>query len=113
MRITGTPGANTSAVERVVEVAPSESSAAPAAASSAPAGMQSAVLQPALAALREMPDIDHAKVASLRDALERGEVRFDAKRLAGLIERFHGGRHERARPFRSPHAERAARRAVQ
>lgn len=54
--------------------------------------LQSAVLQPALAALREMPEIDHAKVAELRDALAKGELPFDAGKLAGLIERFHGGR---------------------
>ena len=57
----------------------------------APAPLQSAVLQPALAALRALPDIDHERVAALRDALARGELPFDAARLAGLIERFHGG----------------------
>jgi negative regulator of flagellin synthesis FlgM len=39
-----------------------------------------------------MPEIDSARVAAVRDALARGEIRFDAQRLAGLIERFHGGR---------------------
>lgn len=63
----------------------------PAAAAPAPAPLQSAVLQPALAALRALPDIDHERVAALRDALARGELPFDAARLAGLIERFHGG----------------------
>jgi negative regulator of flagellin synthesis FlgM len=37
-----------------------------------------------------MPDIDHAKVAALRDALAKGELPFDANKLAGLIQRFHG-----------------------
>jgi negative regulator of flagellin synthesis FlgM len=51
--------------------------------------LQSAVMQPAIEALREMPDIDQAKVAALRDALAKGEIPFNASRLAGLIERFH------------------------
>lgn len=58
----------------------------------APPILQSAVLQPALAALRDMPDIDLATVKTLSDALARGEVPFDAGRLAGLIERYHGKR---------------------
>lgn len=65
--------------------------AAPDSAAPAPEPLQSAVLQPALAALRALPDIDHERVAHLRDALARGELPFDAARLAGLIERFHGG----------------------
>ena len=74
MRIsTGTGTIDTSAVQRV-----SEAEAAPAAgaAAAAPAALQSAVLQPALAALR--------------DALAKGELPFDANKLAGLIQRFHG-----------------------
>ncbi|KIA81548.1 flagellar biosynthesis anti-sigma factor FlgM [Chromobacterium amazonense] len=42
--------------------------------------------------LRAMPEIDQAKVDAVRAALARGEVRFDPQRLAGLIERYHGGR---------------------
>lgn len=56
------------------------------------AALQSEVLQPAMAALREMPEIDHERVAELRDLLARGELPFDAGRLAGLIQRFHGGK---------------------
>jgi len=63
-----------------------------AAAGEAAPALQSAVLQPALAALRDMPDIDQAKVEALRDALARGDVPFNAGRLAGLIERYHGNR---------------------
>jgi negative regulator of flagellin synthesis FlgM len=48
------------------------------------------VLQPAQAALRALPDFDAARVAELRDALAKGELPFDAGRLAGLIQRFHG-----------------------
>lgn len=97
MRISaGTGSIGATAVNRPEETAASEAvsgnsstvSAAPAAAADAP--LQSAVLQPALAAMREMPDIDHAKVAALRDALAKGEMPFNASKLAGLIQRFHG-----------------------
>ena len=56
------------------------------------AALQSAVLQPAAEALAAMPDFDAARVAELRDALARGELPFDAGRLAGLIQKFHAGR---------------------
>ena len=62
-------------------------------ASAAPkAALQSEVLQPALAALRDLPEIDSERVAELRDLLAKGELPFDAGRLAGLIQRFHGGK---------------------
>lgn len=77
------------AVQRVAEPAAAEAAPAPAA-PAAPAGLQSAVLQPALAAMKDMPEIDHDKVAQLRDALAKGELPFDANKLAGLIQRFHG-----------------------
>lgn len=57
----------------------------------APSERQSAVLESAQAALHGLPEIDEAKVAALRDALARGEVRFDAGKLAGLIQRYHSG----------------------
>ena len=60
-------------------------------AADAPAQRQSAVMESAQAALRELPEIDEAKVAALREALARGEVRFDADKLAGLIQRYHSG----------------------
>lgn len=50
----------------------------------------SAVLKPAMDALQQAPEVDQARVEALRDALAKGELKFDAKRLAGLIERFHG-----------------------
>jgi len=66
--------------------------AAPAAAPSVVANeaLESAVLQPAQGALKALPDFDAARVAELRDALSKGELPFDAGRLAGLIQRFHG-----------------------
>lgn len=65
---------------------------APVTAPTTPTALQSAVMQPALAALRAMPEIDHAKVQALRDALAKGELPFDPAKLAGLIERFHGSK---------------------
>ena len=67
----------------------SAAAAAPAAAPPSPA--TGGTLAPARAALAALPDIDEAKVAFLRDALARGEIQFDAQRLAGLVQRFHGG----------------------
>lgn len=61
------------------------------AAEAAPAALQSGVLGPAMEALREMPAIDEARVAQLREAYQRGELRFDAGKLAALIQRYHGG----------------------
>ena len=55
------------------------------------AALQSDVLKPAADALSALPDFDAARVAELRDALSKGELSFDASRLAGLIQRFHGG----------------------
>ena len=52
--------------------------------------MQSATLTPAMQALAALPEIDQAKVAAIRDALAKGEIRFDAGKLAGLINRYHG-----------------------
>jgi negative regulator of flagellin synthesis FlgM len=64
--------------------------AAPAAAPAGTDALESAVLQPAQKALGTLPDFDAARVAELRDALAKGELPFDAGRLAGLIQRFHG-----------------------
>lgn len=72
-------------VDNAGEVTPGSSEAG------GPGELQSVVLQPAIAALRAMPDIDHERVAELRDALAKGELPFDAGKLAGLIQRFHGG----------------------
>ncbi|OYO29739.1 flagellar biosynthesis anti-sigma factor FlgM [Janthinobacterium sp. PC23-8] len=88
--------ANTGAAVPGTAVAPTEAVAenagavAAGAGSSAGAELQSAVLQPAITALRAMPDIDHERVAMLRDALAKGELPFDPSKIAGLIQRFHG-----------------------
>lgn len=98
MRInTGSPSApaatqrsSESTATDAVDGADHGATAAAGQAGAAPA-LQSDVLQPALAALRSMPDIDHDRVAQLRDALARGELPFDPAKLAGLVQRFHGG----------------------
>lgn len=88
MRISsGTQGVVT--VQTVAETAPAE--APKATAPAAREALQSSVLQPAMAAMKELPDFDHAKVAMLRDALAKGELPFNAGKLAGAIQRFHGG----------------------
>jgi len=65
-------------------------SATPAPAAAEAVETQSAVLQPAMAALGDLPSIDQARVAEIRDALARGELPFDASRLAALVQRYHG-----------------------
>ena len=77
------------AVQRVADSAPADGPDAPAAAPS-PAPLQSSVMQPALQAMRDMPEIDQEKIDMLRDALAKGELPFDPAKLAGLIQRFHG-----------------------
>lgn len=93
MRIVpGIPGSEVAAATAVADVTRTEAAPTPAVSSSASSeALQSAVLQPALAALRELPDVDHAKVAALRDALAKGELPFNAGRLAALIESYHRG----------------------
>ncbi|QGZ38441.1 FlgM family anti-sigma-28 factor [Pseudoduganella flava] len=88
MRITSSsPGAI--AVQTVTETSPAE--APKAVAPAAREALQSSVLQPAVQAMKELPDFDHEKVAMLRDALAKGELPFNAGKLAGVIQRFHGG----------------------
>jgi len=87
MRIT-TSTPDGMAVQRVADSPPVDAQEAPAAPAAAP--LQSAVLQPALQAMREMPEIDQEKIDMLRDALAKGELPFDPGKLAGLIQRFHG-----------------------
>jgi negative regulator of flagellin synthesis FlgM len=90
MRIS-TPTPNGPAIQRVADSAPADAAdAAASAGAPATAPLQSAVLQPALQALREMPEIDQEKIDMLRDALAKGELPFDPAKLAGLIQRFHG-----------------------
>lgn len=55
-------------------------------------GAQTERVQAAQAQLAAMPDIDAARVAEIKAALARGEITFDAQKIAGLVVRHHGGR---------------------
>jgi negative regulator of flagellin synthesis FlgM len=90
MKITGT-GAPTMTPAIGAVAAPSDAAPAAAPVADSSPALQSEVLQPAARALAALPDFDAARVAELRDALAKGELPFDAGRLAGLIQRFHGG----------------------
>ena len=67
-----------------------ETRRARAAAAATPAASQD--MAPAVAELRALPDIDLKRVEEVRAALARGEVRFDAARLADLVEQYHRSR---------------------
>lgn len=90
MRITSNGAAGVNAPGTVSGNGPVEAPAA--VAPTAPAALQSSTLQPAMEAMRAQPEIDQARIDALREALARGEVPFDADKLAGLIERFHGSK---------------------
>jgi len=90
MRIAGNGPA--AGVVQTQEIASTERAAAPVTPTSAPSELASDVLKPAQAALAQMPEVDMDKVATLKDALARGEIQFDADRLARLVQRYHGGR---------------------
>lgn len=79
-----------SAATPVAGIAPAAEIRTPApTAPSATSKLQSSVLQPAMAAMNEMPDINQEKVTALKAALERGELPFNPVKLAALIERYH------------------------
>lgn len=102
MQTRTTRGARMKITQRTTALTPTIGASTAEAAGSAPAPaagaaaeatpLQAGTLAPAQEALAAMPEIDSARVAAVREALARGEIRFDAQRLAGLIERFHGGR---------------------
>ena len=54
-----------------------------------PTKTESAALDAALASIRDLPEVDQAKVATLRDQLTAGDIPFDASKLASLIDRYH------------------------
>ncbi len=72
--------------------APLAPAATPSSASATGASATAALLGTARAQLQQMPEVDSARVAEIRAALERGEIGFDAGKLASLIERYHGSR---------------------
>lgn len=86
------PVSDVSPSATVSGIAAAEGASAKSKVSSPPAPaapLESAVLNAALAAIRDLPEVDQAKVAVLRDALSRGDMPFDASKLAALIERYH------------------------
>ena len=84
-------GVSTSSIAAAAPAGPASAGVAAPLASAAPAvALESALLEPAQTALNALPNFDAARVAELRDALSKGELPFDAGRLAGLIQRFHG-----------------------
>jgi negative regulator of flagellin synthesis FlgM len=87
--VPGLPGTPPVATGTVSEAASAEAAPPASSASSGSQALQSAVLQPALAAMRDVEGIDHAKVALLRDALAKGELPFNVGKLAALIESYH------------------------
>ena len=91
MKITGVSTPSIQITPQAGGAAAATPVAVSASASASAAPLESAVLQPAQSALRALPDFDAGRVAELRDALSKGELPFDAGRLAGLIQRFHGG----------------------
>lgn len=54
-------------------------------------GVQAASVQRAQVQLEQMPEVDAARVAEIKEALARGDIGFDPKKLAQLIVRHHGG----------------------
>ncbi|WP_079434079.1 flagellar biosynthesis anti-sigma factor FlgM [Zoogloea sp. LCSB751] len=93
MKISG-PSVPMTSAAATSEVAPVSNVPAvtPAASAAEQAPLQSAGLLQAKAALQSLPEIDQAKVDALREALAKGELPFDAGKLAGLIDRYHGSR---------------------
>ena len=55
-------------------------------------GSQAEHVQAAQAQLAKLPEIDAARVAEIKAALARGDIGFDAQKIAGLVMRHHGGR---------------------
>jgi len=90
MKITGSPATSVPVAAAPAEASQIEAATPPGAQASTP--LQSAGLQKAQAALAGMAEIDQGRVDALRDAIARGELPFDASKLAGLIERYHGGK---------------------
>jgi negative regulator of flagellin synthesis FlgM len=57
-----------------------------------PARNDVASMQLAQEAVRQTaPDFDVARVAEIKAAMQRGEIRFNADKLAGLMMAIHGG----------------------
>jgi negative regulator of flagellin synthesis FlgM len=95
MQITHIP--NAAAIQNVaakVAETPVQSPApAPAAPAADPVREDLASMQLAQEAVRQAaPDFDVARVADIKAALQRGEIRFNADKLAGMIMAIHANR---------------------
>lgn len=89
MKISSTGTPITAPATSAAPAAPA-ASAQQSAAAGAGASATGALLGAARAQLQQMPEVDSARVAEIRAALERGDIGFDAGKLARLIERYHG-----------------------
>jgi negative regulator of flagellin synthesis FlgM len=78
-----------SKVTEITAPASTTSSSTAAAAGTPQTDLESAILGPALAQIQELPEVDQTQVATLRSSIERGEIPFDASKLAALIQRYH------------------------
>lgn len=77
--------------DRVQDAAPALPTAAAVVAPDVLVGAQAASVQRAQAQLAQMPEVDAARVAEIKEALARGDISFNPQKLAQLIQRHHGG----------------------
>jgi negative regulator of flagellin synthesis FlgM len=96
MQITHTPNAAAMAnanAKAIETPAPAPASAPAAAPAESRARDDFAALQLAKEAVRQAaPDFDVARVAEIKAAMQRGEIRFNADKLAGFIFAIHAGK---------------------
>lgn len=74
----------TTPTERTAAAA-SPASTSPAAPSAVKLSEEGQVLSRIAGSLRDLPDVDAARVAALKDAIDKGEYKVDANRLAGRL----------------------------
>ena len=84
-------GAVAAQSDRVQDTAAALPTAAAVVAPDVQVGAQTASVQRAEAQLAQMPDVDAARVAEIKEALARGDISFNPHKLAQLIQRHHGG----------------------
>lgn len=77
--------------DRVQDLAASLPVAAAVVAPDVQVGVQAASVQRAQVQAAQMPDVDAARVAEIKEALARGDISFNPQKLAQLILRHHGG----------------------
>lgn len=89
--ITPVAGSVAAQGERVHDAASALPIAAAVVAPDVQVGAQAASVQRAQTQLAQMPDVDAARVAEIKEALARGDISFNPQKLAQLIVRHHGG----------------------